>query len=900
MMITVVSSSVELQQQQQQQTEQREAPVCHNSNANEDCRAEPEEENPCQMYFAPSPWNPEQWTLYSAVEIKAGTTTSVFQPDLFLSITDANPNEYSPWHDLVWDPLSITTTTTTTTSTSKDDDGFDSEPEHVLYPDALWENNYLHQVLLGGIGAVAECGGPDYANIELFAVLSTHTDNNKETSSSSSSSSPRQLIQARAVRDIRPGEALLTPCQATNKLMLRYYKKFSTKTTVPLDRVVQRGMCMDALSVQPSSISGGGYGAHAKKAVAQGQVVFHSPVLLFDRSQLNVVEQHARTFQPNATSVNGNSNNRLPQFARGHGIQFDNTKITRKQLLSNYVYGRDDSNVVLWPMAPGANFIQHATRTTTSEPNVQLQWSRRFGNAEELLSSELYPVMELFEMAFGQEGNYLVVEYVALRDIQPGDEIRSDYGSDWQAAWDQQEQEKQGAELTAHEYMQRHPSWEPLSATPPPSHLQTACHFMKTNEQELASITTTTSWQTPFLSYCWRPCDIIEQPKDSLYTAIVHSMESAREPPECGILTGKSIQVTQIPRQAIRLMNRPYTLPEYSSQSFRHEISVPLQDDFYPRHWLLPDPAPYGDFIASPLPPGMMAPIRWQSSSEVVTPWAFRVGVPASVRQVLLEYCESMGIMDVFRHVTSQGNALQAKQNGYLPLPDGTKWYLQRPGPEWRSNLHWLSPGDERSHFHYLQALSVAGFDTVLEGVGKYLGMDSLVAFHVTFIAVSQSTEGYQHHDVLWTGAKTYNVIIPLLLANHTGPELDLVEGPSYEDGFDDQEERIVGRYRYEYEVASMMGDGAVHATSAVDYRRHGEMRLAATIYIADVNEENVDSILKEYTQAYPPDDRDLLLSWAGQHWNKTDPSARLPRPLDDHIIRRGKPKEESTTSSSS
>lgn len=809
LMLFVDSSSNEQQQQQAA------APVCSS----------------CQVYFAPSPWDPDQWTMYSGVAITAGST--VASQDLFLSITDANPNEYSPWHDLAWDPLS---------------------PSNILYPDALWENNYLHQLLLGGIGALTECGGTAYANIELRALLNT---------------SSRHFVQAHALRDIRPGEVLLTPCRPTNSDLLHYFKRHPETTTTFEALARHQGICMDVLSIQPSPH--GGHGAFAQTQVVQGQVLLHTPVLPLDRSQLNVVQQQERSLI---------ANNKLPQFARSHGIQFNNTKVTRQQLWTSYVCGRHDSNVLLWPMAPGVNFIQHSS---DEAPNVKLQWSQRYGHVDYLLNE--YSPMELLELAFGEDG-YLMIEFVALHDIQPGDEIRLDYGSDWQTAWSQyqqqqqqRQQQEQDNKITAHEYMQQH-SWEPTMELP--LHLQTACHFVYTPSSEeppSADIT----WQTPTLSYCWRPCEIVKRTDDGLYTAVVHSMESILEPVACGVLPA-SVRVTQIPRQAIRLMNRPYTLPEYSSNSFRHEIGVP-QDNFYPRHWLLPDPQPYGDFIASPLSPGMMAPIRWKSTAQVVSPWAFRVGVPASVRQVLLEYCDAMGIMDVFRHVTIHGNALQADENGYLPLGDNTTWYLQRPGPEWRSNLHWLSPGDEHSHEHYLQALSAAGFDTVLDGVGQYLGMEGLVAFHVTFIAVSQSTVGYQHHDILSTGAKTYNVIVPLLLANHTGPELDLVEGASYDDGFNDQETRIVGRYRYEYEVASMMGDGAVHATSAVDYRRHHEMRLAATIYIADVNEKNADSILKEYTQAYPPDDRELLLSWAGRHWKKTDPTVRLPRPSDDHIL---------------
>jgi hypothetical protein len=36
------------------------------------------------------------------------------------------------------------------------------------------------------------------------------------------------------------------------------------------------------------------------------------------------------------------------------------------------------------------------------------------------------------------------------------------------------------------------------------------------------------------------------------------------------------------------------------------------------------------------------------------------------------------------------------------------------------------------------------------------------------------------------------------------------------------------------------------HATSAVDYRVNKEFRMAATVYIADVNEDNVENIMNE------------------------------------------------------
>jgi len=280
-----------------------------------------------------------------------------------------------------------------------------------------------------------------------------------------------------------------------------------------------------------------------------------------------------------------------------------------------------------------------------------------------------------------------------------------------------------------------------------------------------------------------------------------------------------------------------------------------------------------------------MAPIRWahDPAPEVVTPWAFRVGLHSRVREVLLEYCNRMGITDILRHVTVEGNGLEAGMETHMDV-QGDDWYLQRPEARWRSNLHWFSPGAGPAHEHYLQALSVAGFDEIVQGIGAYLGMEGLVAFHVTFIGVSFSTRGYLHHDVVETNGRVYNVIIPLILANETGPELDLC-GWKPDLPEDDEYNQRVGRYRYEYDVASMMGDGAIHATSACDYRNTKEMRMAATVYIADVNDDNIEMVMNHYTQAYPPKDIELLRSWKGRHWKRDDPSRSLPKPPPGHIL---------------
>ena len=83
------------------------------------------------------------------------------------------------------------------------------------------------------------------------------------------------------------------------------------------------------------------------------------------------------------------------------------------------------------------------------------------------------------------------------------------------------------------------------------------------------------------------------------------------------------------------------------------------------------------------------------------------------------------------------------------------------------------------------------------------------------------------------------------------------------------------GGYQYEYDVAAAMGDDTRHATAHVDLRDQKQMRLAATVYLMDVNEDNVEVILtRTLTQPYPPPSRKYFLSLAGHHWKSNSLSS--------------------------
>jgi hypothetical protein len=158
--------------------------------------------------------------------------------------------------------------------------------------------------------------------------------------------------------------------------------------------------------------------------------------------------------------------------------------------------------------------------------------------------------------------------------------------------------------------------------------------------------------------------------------------------------------------------------------------------------------------------------------------------------------------------------------------------------------------------------------------------------YQVTFIGVSECNEGFIHNDMSGTGAKAFTVIVPLILANTTRPELDIRSDKVEANGT----ELPIGRLRYQYNVASLIGDSATHGTSAVDYRLQKEMRMAATIYIADIGDDNIQSIVdNSYTQRYPPVGKpEVLLAMAGLHWRRDDPSMRLPEPGQGHVLSSG------------
>ena len=227
----------------------------------------------------------------------------------------------------------------------------------------------------------------------------------------------------------------------------------------------------------------------------------------------------------------------------------------------------------------------------------------------------------------------------------------------------------------------------------------------------------------------------------------------------------------------------------------------------------------------------IIEPLR-MPSGKPVTDHLYRIRLPSTLRRALLDLVGTTGILAEFQKVVQNPGEME---HSHRVKFNGEEWSVQRPPAHWNSNMHWISPAENAAQDTYLEALKRGGFDQVLDSIGQYFKMDGITAYHLTFIGVSECTHGYDHYDFINTDAKAYNLIIPLQLIPNSSPELDV--------WCDETEEWY--NYQYEYDVGIMIGDLAAHATAEIKYE--GEtttpMRVAATVYLADINENNVDGI---------------------------------------------------------
>ncbi|KAL3795155.1 hypothetical protein HJC23_007383 [Cyclotella cryptica] len=344
------------------------------------------------------------------------------------------------------------------------------------------------------------------------------------------------------------------------------------RKTKPVKELKKEGYCLDNLVPGPSLIRGAGRGAFASRNIQQGQVIAPMPVIPLSSLSLEMMR------------------------AREDGSIFASS-----QLLKNYCFGHPDSSLLLFPYSHVVNFINHNATAT----NAKLRWwngSRKYFNMT-FLELQQSPSVQL------------MLELVATRPIDEGEEIYLDYGPDWVEAWENHvrdwhrsgEKRKYGHQSLTSEDMNNNETYrvirtlEEQRTQPYPTDVFTSCYYRYSgkenplNEQNYPGTTkSVTAWkytQGIKSSQNLRPCLVIGRepstthhddnaPSAHTYTVRVMNRPGLKDIER--IPKGHELIVTNVPRHALLFSDKTYSSDQHLESAFRKEMSL---GDLFPAQW---------------------------------------------------------------------------------------------------------------------------------------------------------------------------------------------------------------------------------------------------------------------------------------------------------------------------
>lgn len=344
-----------------------------------------------------------------------------------------------------------------------------------------------------------------------------------------------------------------------------------------LEWVKEHGYCLDLVREAPSTQKMAGRGAFATRAIAKGSVVTPAPLIPI-----------------NATA--------FPLEHRGP----ENVTI---QLLGNYCFGNlDVTNAILFCPLSHAGLINHKS----DEPNAVIRWGKPSMNRKDadinFLLEDIASVQDHYRSSGGKANAPLMLEIVALTEIDEGEEIFIDYSLEWESAFTSHEKDtpRKGRDKDASptiQYISKNQVVTPSEALPPAVAYQCRMEPFanekfrgKVEEEDYRG----RSYQYPQnyanytrIMFCdnnfamWYPCDIVgSEDEDETFRAVLKSKSREDE----RIVR----RYRNLPREALRVVTAPYQSEQHSPNAFRH--FVPIPDSLYPARWR-PDYQKHGDLL---------------------------------------------------------------------------------------------------------------------------------------------------------------------------------------------------------------------------------------------------------------------------------------------------------------
>ena len=310
----------------------------------------------------------------------------------------------------------------------------------------------------------------------------------------------------------------------------------------------------------PSKITEAGRGAFATRSMKTGSIVSVAPLL----------------------QVHDSTNLRLNMP--------DNST---EQLLLNYCFGHRRSKLLLCPTT-NANLINHST-----EPNVAIRWAKQPNQNEQIDDSRdesfnhhrFGSLDELLMQDKQQGGNArLIFEFVAIQDIEAGEEIYMDYGPEWENAlrehyrtWSPPSTGGYIPANTATDVTDLNGHYSFECALEPYATEHTTDVHADPEDYDANPMANRDNWLEQAATFyvdndflCWYPCrPLSTDPIDHTYHVEVFAKFAE---------TNQKIRkIGNLPNHAIRPVEREYGSNQHLPQAFRHYVPIP--DDMFPTRW---------------------------------------------------------------------------------------------------------------------------------------------------------------------------------------------------------------------------------------------------------------------------------------------------------------------------
>jgi hypothetical protein len=265
-------------------------------------------------------------------------------------------------------------------------------------------------------------------------------------------------------------------------------------------------------------------------------------------------------------------------------------------------------------------------------------------------------------------------------------------------------------------------------------------------------------------------------------------------------------------------------------------------------------------FIFPHLDPGNIHPFVWKSNRIQVDKYARLVGIPTRLTEEIRKFCVDIGLMDAFRSILYSNPVNIGRSRLLSELKGPHKWAVTRPSASasWiNSDLHWVDATDEESFEYSLSILKRGDLSAIAHAIGTEFESESLAFLGMGFIIVSHSTNSQMHQDNPGGGKDFFDLLFPLTI-----PENDISQL------YVGDNEKNRGLVTLEPNLGVLLGMDTWHATADCDYRKNQNFRVFVSIYIADVNEDNVGLLSEDGTALFPvPGQQSWLMAQQGRLW---------------------------------